>query len=236
MGILENIRKKFAKNKRKVYSADEISKLCIGYSDEVKLLSHAVDVSKPEDKAYFASRTERFINNYAELKKEIAISKEVAEEAVKDFVDTGDDILAHESQEYYDDLNADWKADPILIQLAESRLDASYAALCALKEYFEEKSQDYNKELIERISKDTATPENLKTQAKSIAKDEVAAMDVYNPFQLSSGVLSAIGKAASILTMGMGIAENNPSKTITGAALYHINNQVEKQNEERQPE
>ena len=81
MGILENIRKKFAKNKRKVYSADEISKLCIGYSDEVKLLSHAVDVSKPEDKAYFASRTERFINNYAELKKEIAISKEVAEEA-----------------------------------------------------------------------------------------------------------------------------------------------------------
>ena len=60
-------------------------------------------------------------------------------------------------------------------------------------------------------------------------------MEVNNPFKLSPHTLSIIGKAASIFTMGMGIAENNPAKTVTGAALYHLNDQVDKNNNERQP-
>ncbi|MBE5756133.1 MAG: hypothetical protein E7341_05635 [Clostridiales bacterium] len=237
MGIIQSIKNKLGgKSKKKVYTAEEISKLCIGYADEVKLLSHAVDVSKPEDKAYFASRTTRFIDNYAELKKEIAISKEIAEKEVEDFVENGDDILAHHSQEYYDDVYADWKSAPILIQIAETRLDASYTALCNLKEYFEGKSQTYETTLVENIAKDNSTPESLQREAKTIAADEVAAMEAYNPFQLSSGLLSAIGKAASIVTMGMGIAENNAAKTVAGAALYHLNDQVGKEEDQQQPE
>ena len=234
MGIFGNFKKKFGK-KPKVYTPDEIAGLCIDYVNEVKLLSHAVDVTKPEDRAFFASRTEKFIENYVNIKKDIERSREFAEKNVQDFIDNGDDILAHESQESYDSAYAEWKAEPILLQIAESKLDASYTALCALKDYFEGKSQNYEPTLVEKISKDTATVETMQNQALAIATDEVAAMDPYNPFALSPNILSIIGKAASIFTMGMGIAENNPSKTITGAALYHLNNQADKHDDERQP-
>ena len=236
MGIIKKIKEKFAK-KDPVYTPDEIAKLCIGYLDEVKLLAHAVDVSKPEDKAYFASRTTRYIENYAELEREIERSKEKAEKDVEDFVENGDDILAHESQEYYDDLYADWKSGPVLIQMAESRLKAAYTALCQLRDFFNEKSQTYEISLVEKIAKDSSTPDSLQKQAKAYARDEVAAMEVNNPFALSPSVLSTIGKAASILTMGQGLAEVDAIKTTTGAALYHLSNQIDKHNEEeKQPE
>ena len=235
MGILDNIRKKFSKNKKRIYSPEEITALCFDYENEIKLLSHAVDVTKAEDKAYFASRTKKFIDNYVNIKKDIELSREKAEKDVEDFVENGDDILAHESQDYYDDLYAEWKAGPILLQIAESRLDASYTAFCDLRDYFEGKSQTYETALVEKIAKDSATPEFLQQQAKAIAKDEVAAMEPYNPFALNPNILSMIGKAASIFTLGMGIAENDVTKTITGAALYHLNNEFGKDDQERQP-
>ena len=236
MGIIKKIKEKFSKNKIQVMSATDLSKVCLGYEEEVELLSHAVSTSKPEDKAYFASRTEKYIKNYEQLEKEIELSREKANEDVEDFLETGDDILAHHSQEYYDDLLAEWRADVVLINMAESRLKASYTALCELRDFFNEKSPEYDAELVTKIASQKISPDELKRQAKRYAADEVAAIEPNNPFKLDSGLLAKIAKAASIVTMGVGLAETDVVKTATGAALYHLSDNAEKQAAEREPE
>lgn len=237
MGIIQSIKNKFSKKpKRKILSANEVAGICLDFEEEVKLLSHSVEVTKPEDKAYFASRAQRLTGIFPKLEEEIALAKEKADAAVEDFLETGDDILAHHSQEYYDDLLADWRADSVMISMAYDRLQAANTALSGLQAYFEGKENSYDAELVGKILNNNKDGlDSLQKNAKQYAANEVASMPT-NDFHFGSGLLSSIGKAASIATMGMGIANRDASQTITGAALYQLNKQAEQNNEERQPE
>ena len=238
MGILQSIKNKLSKkSKKKILTAEEVAKICVAYEEEVKLLSHAVEVTKPEDKAYFASRAQKLTENFPRLEEEIKLAKEKADKDVEDFLETGDDILAHYSQEYYDDLLADWRAESVMISMAYGRLQAANNALSGLQAFFEGKTNDYNIDLVTKIAAaDSKTVETLLRNSKRYAADEVAALDKSGS-GLDSGVLSTIGKAASIATMGMGIANGDAAQTVTGAALYHLNNQTEKNDGEGpQPE
>lgn len=224
MGIFKSIKEKFSKKpKIEVLTDKGVAGLSLNYCNEVKLLSHAVDVSKAEDRAYFSQRADKYIKSFPKVLEDVELAKIYAEADVVDFVDTGDDILAHNTQDYYDDMLADWKSAPILIQISESKLLAAYTALCQLKDLFDQKTQDYDKELVEKVAKDDSTVAQMQRKAKMLARGEVAAMDSYNPFSFSKETLSSIGKAASIATMGIGIATVNPALTATGAAAYHMN-------------
>jgi hypothetical protein len=170
MGILQSIKEKFSKKpKVKILTDKEVASLCLDYCNEVKLLSHAVDVSKPEDRAYFSERADKYIQSFSKVLEDVELAKSCAEADVVDFVDTGDDILAHNSQDYYDDMLADWKSAPILIQMSESKLLAAYTALCQLKDLFDQKTQDYDKELVEKVAKDDSTVEQMQRKAKDLS-------------------------------------------------------------------
>lgn len=231
MGLVQTIKNKFGK-KRKISTADEIIRLCLKFSDEAVLLYHATDVSKPEDREYFSARATKYIDYFKTVQEEIKLAKEKADEDVEFFVENGDDILAHESQEYYDDLLAEHMADPIAIKMAEKRLQASVTALIQLKEYFDGRIETYDTELVEGIVNGDITPDELRQEAKLCAQREVSEMEVCNPFKLSPKVLTAIGKVSAVITMGQGVSENDALKTATGVALYHINNNLEKRHEE----